>query len=70
MLPSLNLAYDLTEDLKLNVLVGNNVNQVSYQDVGYTGTNLIADGIFKISNTANVVADFNLNSLKKRVCTM
>lgn len=63
----LTFNYDLTDDLNLNFLVGNNVNQISTRDVGYTGTNLIADGIFTVNNTANVVSDFDLSSRKRIV---
>ena len=58
--------YDLAQDLNLNLLVGNNVNQKSTHDVGYTGTGLIADDIFTIKNTANVTADFN-DTTRKRI---
>lgn len=63
----LNFNYDLNKDLNLNFLIGNNVNQQSFHDVGYTGTNLIADGIFTVNNTANVVSDFDLISRKRIV---
>ncbi|MBD0778184.1 SusC/RagA family TonB-linked outer membrane protein [Maribacter sp. ANRC-HE7] len=59
--------YDLTEDLNMNFLVGNNVNQISSHRVGYTGTNLIADDIFTINNTANVVSDYDLTKRKRIV---
>jgi len=62
----LNFNYDLIKDLNFNLLLGNNVNQRSTQDIGYTGTNLIADGIYTIYNTANIVADFNTTT-KKRI---
>lgn len=59
--------YDLTDDLNMNFLVGNNVNQISSHRVGYTGTNLIADDIFTINNTANVVSDYDLTERKRIV---
>ena len=59
--------YDLAEDLNMNLLVGNNVNQISDHRVGYTGTNLIADGIFTVNNTANVVSDVDEISRKRIV---
>ncbi|RTE52851.1 SusC/RagA family TonB-linked outer membrane protein [Arenibacter aquaticus] len=58
--------YDLTSDLNMNFLVGNNVNQISTHRVGYTGTNLIADDIFTVKNTANVVADVD-DTTRKRI---
>ncbi|MCM4151796.1 SusC/RagA family TonB-linked outer membrane protein [Arenibacter sp. N53] len=58
--------YDLAEDLNMNFLVGNNVNQISSHRVGYTGTNLIADNIFTVNNTANVVSDVD-NTTRKRI---
>jgi TonB-linked SusC/RagA family outer membrane protein len=63
----LNFNYDIAKDLNLNFSLGNNVNQRSSHDVGYTGTNLIADGIFTINNTANVVSDFDLTTRKRIV---
>lgn len=63
----LNFNYDLIKDLNLNFLIGNNVNQQSDSDIGYTGTNLIADGIFKINNTANVVSDYDITTRKRIV---
>ena len=62
----LTFNYDLAQDLNLNLMVGNNVNQKSTHDVGYTGKGLIADDIFTIKNTANVTADFN-DTTRKRI---
>lgn len=59
--------HDLGKDLNLNVLLGNNVNQFSTLDIGYTGTGLIADDIFTINNTSNVVSDFNISTRKRIV---
>ncbi len=58
---------DLTDAFNLNFTVGNNVNQISRKDIGYTGTDLIADDIFTISNTANVISDYNTTSRKRIV---
>ncbi|PIF00762.1 MAG: SusC/RagA family TonB-linked outer membrane protein [Maribacter sp.] len=63
----LSFNYDLTNDLSMNFLVGNNVNQRSSRRVGYTGTNLIADDIFTVNNTANVVSDYDLTERKRIV---
>ncbi len=63
----LTLNYDLTKDLSMNFLVGNNVNQISSHRVGYIGTNLIADHIFTVNNTANVVSAYDLTERKRIV---
>lgn len=59
--------YDLNKDLNLNFLVGNNVLQESYRDIGFTGTDFIAEDIFTVKNTANVVSDFDDTSRKRTV---
>lgn len=64
---TLSFNYDLTEDLNLNFILGNNVNQRSTRDVGYTGSVLIAPDIFTVNNTANVVSDFDLTSRRRIV---
>lgn len=61
----LNFNYDIFSDFKVNLTLGHNVNQVSFHDVGYTGTNLIAEDIFTVNNTANVVSDYDLTSRKR-----
>tara|TARA_R110002050_G_scaffold300769_1_gene472379 strand:+ start:2132 stop:5287 length:3156 start_codon:yes stop_codon:yes gene_type:complete len=62
----LNFNYDLNEDLNLNFTLGNNVNQRSSRDKQYTGTQLIAPGIFTVENTQNVISDFD-NSSRRRL---
>ncbi|QNK76183.1 SusC/RagA family TonB-linked outer membrane protein [Winogradskyella sp. PAMC22761] len=64
---TLNFNYDLSDDLNLNLIVGNNVNQQSTHDVGYTGTELIADDIFTINNTANVTSDYDVTTRRRLV---
>tara|TARA_R110002033_G_scaffold17025_5_gene46819 strand:+ start:381 stop:3536 length:3156 start_codon:yes stop_codon:yes gene_type:complete len=63
----LNFNYDLAKDLNLNLILGNNVLQATSRDIGYTGTNLISDGIFTIKNTKNVVSDYDLTTKQRDV---
>jgi TonB-linked SusC/RagA family outer membrane protein len=64
---ALNFNYDLTDDLNLNFTIGNNVNQRSSRDKQFTGTNIIAPGIFTVKNTANVIADFDDTTRRRLV---
>ena len=48
-----NFNYDLTEDINLTAIVGNNVLQNTTQRSAYQGTNFISPNIFNIANTIN-----------------
>ncbi|WP_108803622.1 SusC/RagA family TonB-linked outer membrane protein [Aquimarina sp. Aq107] len=49
-----NFNYDLTEDINLTAILGNNVLQNTTERVAYLGTNFKSPGIFTIANNINV----------------
>lgn len=48
---TLSASFDLTDDLKLNTTLGNNVNQNKTHRLYTTGTELVSDGIYTLANT-------------------
>ncbi|WP_298546580.1 SusC/RagA family TonB-linked outer membrane protein [uncultured Aquimarina sp.] len=49
-----NFNYDLTDDINLTAILGNNVLQNTTSRVAFQGTNFKSPGIFTIANTINV----------------